>query len=287
MLNFLPHKLKNAILKLDISKVSEIRIRGGRPVEVLLNGDKLLLEKYVISKSEVEEIVLNACKRSIYSFDEQIKQGFITTDNGERIGIAGEIVIKNGKVSAIKNFNSLCVRIPHQIIGVSDIFFSKVYNGGSVLIISPPSVGKTTFLRDFTKKLSSCFSKNVVVVDERNEIACVTGDSAFDLGVFTDVLTYCDKNYGLNQAIRALNPEVVVVDELVTIEDVNAVIKAIFGGVDVVATVHSKSINDLFMRDFTLPIKNSKPFDYYVLIEIINKKRNYRYFDRNFNEICF
>ena len=63
MLNFLPHKLKNVILKLDISKVSEIRIRGGRPVEVLLNGDKLLLEKYVISKSEVEEIVLNACKR--------------------------------------------------------------------------------------------------------------------------------------------------------------------------------------------------------------------------------
>ena len=287
MLNFLPHKLKNVILKLDISKVSEIRIRGGRPVEVLLNSDKLLLEKYVISKSEVEEIVLNACKRSIYSFDEQIKQGFITSDNGERIGIAGEIVIKNGKVSAIKNFNSLCVRIPHQMIGVSDIFFSKVYNGGSVLIISPPSVGKTTFLRDFTKKLSSCFSKNVVVVDERNEIACVTGDSAFDLGVFTDVLTYCDKNYGLNQAIRALNPEVVVVDELVSIEDVNAVIKAIFGGVDVVATVHSKSINDLFMRDFTLPIKNSKPFDYYVLIEIINKKRNYRYFDRNFNEICF
>ena len=287
MLNFLPHKLKNVILKLDISKVSEIRIRGGRPAEVLLNGDKLLLEKYVISKSEVEEIVLNACKRSIYSFDEQIKQGFITSDNGERIGIAGEIVIKNGKVSAIKNFNSLCVRIPHQMIGVSDIFFSKVYNGGSVLIISPPSVGKTTFLRDFTKKLSSCFSKNVVVVDERNEIACVTGDSAFDLGVFTDVLTYCDKNYGLNQAIRALNPEVVVVDELVSIEDVNAVIKAIFGGVDVVATVHSKSINDLFMRDFTLPIKNSKPFDYYVLIEIINKKRNYRYFDRNFNEICF
>ena len=287
MLNFLPNKLKNKILKLGIDKVYEIRIRSGRPVEVLFNGDKLLLEKYVISKAEVDEIVLTACKRSIYSFDEQIKQGFITSDCGERIGLAGEIVAKNGNVSAIKDFNSLCIRIPHQIIGVSNIFFKKVYKGGSVLIISPPAVGKTTFLRDLTRELSNSLSKNVVVVDERNEIACVTGDTAFDLGLYTDVLTYADKSFGLNQALRTLNPEVVVVDELVSIEDVNAVIKAIFGGVSVIATAHSNSIESLFMRDFAMPIKNSKPFDYYVVIETKNSSRNYRYFDRDFVEICF
>ena len=287
MLNFLPNKLKNAILKLGIDKLSEIRIRNGRPVEILLNGDKLFLEKYVISKTEVEEIVLNACKRSIYSYDEQIKQGYITSDCGERIGLAGELVIKGGNISAIKDFSSLCIRIPHQIIGVSNLFFNKVYKGGSVLIISPPAVGKTTFLRDFTRELSSGLSKNVVVVDERNEIACFTGDKAFDLGACTDVLTYSDKTFGLNQALRTLNPEIVVVDELVSIEDVNSVIKAIFGGVSVVATVHSNSIENLFMRDFTLPIKNTKPFDYYVVIEIKNGNRYYRYYNRDFVEICF
>ena len=95
MLDFLPQKLYKTILKLGVNNVSEIRIRCGLPILVVLNGEKVLLEKEIYSKSDIEDIVLRLCNHSIYAFDEQIKQGFITTDNGVRIGLSGEFVVKD------------------------------------------------------------------------------------------------------------------------------------------------------------------------------------------------
>jgi stage III sporulation protein SpoIIIAA len=64
VLNFLPNKLKNAILKLGIDKLSEIRIRNGRPVEILLNGDKLFLEKYGMTPRQfIIDIRINKAKQ--------------------------------------------------------------------------------------------------------------------------------------------------------------------------------------------------------------------------------
>ena len=287
VLTFLPSKLNTVISKIGIDKVSEIRIRSSCPVLITVNGEKIFLEKFILSSTDIEEIILTACNRSIYSFDEQIKQGYITTDFGLRIGLSGEVVKSDGKIIAIKNFNSISIRIPHLIEGVSNEFFNNVYKGGSVLIISPPGVGKTTFLRDFTKNLSNKLSKNVVVVDERNEIACKTGESYFNLGKTVDVLTYFDKSFGLNQAIRTLSPEIIVVDELVSESDVDGVITTVFGGVDVVATVHASSLSDLLNREFAKKIEKYKPFRYYVLISYINGVRTYRYFNKGFDKICF
>lgn len=286
MLSFLPEKLKSTINKLGLECVSEIRIRNLSHVLVVKDGNKCFLEKFILNKKDIEDIILNVCKRSIYSFEGQIKQGFITTDKGVRIGLSGELVYKNEEIASIKNFQSLTIRIPHDCDGVSKEFSSFVYKGGSVLVISPPSVGKTTFLRDFTRYLSNKLLKNVAVVDERNEIACVTGEKSFFLGDMTDVLTYSTKNYGLNQAIRTLNPDVIVLDELVSLADVNSVVTTINGGVDVVATVHAKSIKQLFMRDFTSNLKKLKVFDYYVVINFLDGKRRYDYFDKDFNQLC-
>lgn len=286
MLSYLPEKLKSAIYKLGLSDVSEIRIRNSCPVMIIKKGNKLFLDKFILNKADIDEIVLKICKQSIYSFEQQIKQGFITTDKGERIGLSGEIVFNADAVNSIINFQSLCIRIPHEICGVSNEFTSNIYSGGSVLIISPPGVGKTTFLRDFTAFLSENTLKNVVVVDERNEIACVTGDKSFFLGRTTDVLTYSNKNFGLNQAIRTLNPEVIVLDELVSNDDVNSVITTINGGVEVVATIHAKNLKDTFLRDFAKVLKDVAVFDYYVVINIDKGIRNYTYYDKGFNQIC-
>ncbi len=286
VLSFLPPKLNKAIVKLGLDNVSEIRIRSSCPVLAIKGGKKVFLDKFTLSSIDIEEIILSVCKHSIYSFDEQIKQGYVTSDFGLRIGLSGEATWADGKISTIKNVNSICIRIPRFINGVSFEFFNKIYRGGSVLIISPPGVGKTTFLRDFTKNISSNFNKNVVVVDERNEIACKTGNNVFNLGNTVDVLTYFDKTFGLNQALRTLNPEVLVVDELVSKTDVNGVISTVFGGVDVIATAHASSIVNLFSREFGKKIKEYKPFDYYVLISYKNNDRKYSYYDKEFKLIC-
>ena len=287
MLEFLPRKLKNSILDLGIERVNEIRIRKDCPVAVLIDGKTKILKEHVLTLNDIEEILLSICKRSLYSFDEHIKRGFVTYDGGFRIGLAGEVVKKNDEIVTIKNVSSLCVRIPSKVSGVSNEFFNNFYRGGSVMVIAQSGVGKTTFIRDLTEKISNGYKKSVVVVDERNEIASNGGGKNFYLGDYTDVLTYCDKDFGLNQAIRTLNPKTIITDEIMTESDVNSVISAVYSGVDVIATAHAKSINELYSRTALSKLKSNKIFDYFVLILEKNGKREYSYFNKEGEKLCF
>lgn len=287
MFSFLPKKVKNLISKLDADKLNEIRIRQNSPVVVYFDGKTQIFDNVKVTKQEIEEIVLSACNRSIYSYDEHIKKGFVTTDKGVRIGLSGEIVKDKDKIISIKNYKSLCIRIPNEINGVSGEFFNKVYKDGSVLVVSPSGVGKTTFIRDLSKNISNYYKENVVVIDERNEIASANNDSCFDLGDFTDVLIYADKSFGFNQAIRSLNPKFIITDELFSFSDVSGLINAVYSGCNVIATVHANSLHDAYSREFLEKYKDFKVFNYYVVITLENGRRKFSYFDRNFNKICF
>ena len=221
---------------------------------------------------------------SVYSYDNQIKQGFITTDNGERIGLSGEFVFKGNEVQSIRNFTSLCIRIPCAVNGVSKEFFNSIYKGGSVLVVSETGVGKTTFIRDFCKNLSN--QANVVLIDERNEIAGKNQFFYFDVGENTDVLTYSTKSYGFNQAIRTLNPTYIVTDELMTEDDVNGVNFAISCGVNVIATIHSDSVNRLKSKKYFERLLSEKCFSYYLLLKNQNAKRTIDVYNHELRFIC-
>lgn len=286
MLSFLPNRIQQKVNKYGLENLTELRIRKDQPIMVIfLNGDKSFL-KEVLTKSDIEKIILTVCNNSIYSYDEQIKRGFITTDKGVRIGLSGEFVYENNTVLTIKNFQSLCVRIPRLISGLAKKFISNIYKGGNVLIISESGVGKTTYLRDLVFNLSENCNLNVVIIDERNEIACINGEKSFNLGKSVDVLTYSTKDYGFSQAIRTLNPDVIVADELTLVSDVLSLKRTVYGGTKVIATVHASSIENALSRDFMFPLKKSKIFDYYVLIKKSNGLRKYLYFDKDYNEIC-
>ncbi len=286
MLGFLPRKVKTAISKFQNQTLNEIRIRKDCPIVVYYAGGRSVVENVIITSEDIEEIVLTACKRSIYAYDEHIKRGFITTDDGVRIGLAGEIVKDNGKIVTIKNYNSLCVRVPNEIKNVASEFFNKVYRGGSVIVIAPAGVGKTTFIRDLTRYISNNLKENVVVVDERNEIASNNGNKRFNLGDYTDVLTYSDKSFGFNQAVRTLNPNTIVTDELMTKEDVDGVLSAVYSGANVIATAHADSVENLLLRKFARELKIYKVFDYYVVISNKNGARTFTYFNKDFQTIC-
>lgn len=281
---FLPEKIKRELVRYSVNDISEIRFRLGCPVMITVFGVKKFLN-VILNNSDIEEIVISACKNSVYSYEEQIRRGFITLDSGVRLGLSGEFVFKGEEVTAVKNFTSISIRIPHEINGFSNEFFKKIYKGGSVLVFSSPGAGKTTFIRDFCKNLSKMI-KNVVVIDERNEIVAKNYQTPFNVGNTVDVLTFCDKTFGFTHAIRTLNPDVIITDELSSLSDVKAVVSAIYGGIDVVATVHANNIEDLLNREFIIPIKTLKPFNYYVLITENQGIRGLRYYDFNFNEIC-
>lgn len=285
MFEYLPHQALKEIQKIKNKDICELRIRANGYSTIKCVG-QVFPFKYTFSHSDVQEIVLKVCKRSIYSYEEQLKQGFITTDYGERIGLAGEFVYDNKKVQSIKNFSSLCIRIPKQVDGFSLKFFNEYYDDKSVLIVSKTGVGKTTFLRDLTKNVSNKTLKNIVVIDERNEIACKNDVFSFDVGKTSDVLTYSSKDYGFLMALRTLNPEIVVTDELAVENDFKGVIKAHLAGLKIFATIHAENEQELLKKSYMQEIYSKKVFDKYVFLSFEKEKRKVTIFSSNFEKLC-
>ncbi len=284
--SYLPPYILKELKVLGLENIDELRIRDNLNLSVLVNGKQKKLNVKIKNSIDLEEIVYSACKRSIYSYEEDIKNGFITTEKGERIGLAGEFVLKDNKVITIKNFSSLVVRIPREVVGFSNKYFKEVFSNNSALIFSKPGAGKTTFIRDLAKNLSNSNVGNIVVIDERNEIASKTNKKGFDLGDNVDVLTYATKLYGFNQALRTLNPDFIITDELSNENDVFGVLRAVLGGVKVIATTHASSMSEIIRNLFLKKLIDLKVFSEYVQIDNEFGVRKITVYNKDFEKIC-
>ncbi len=250
MLEFLTENLKNAINSLNLNRLFEIRIRAGQPTTINYNGSYSYLgEKGIVkrpndamicTKKEVEEMVYSAGNYSVYAVEEQIRQGFISASGGVRVGLAGEYVYTKGQPITIKNIHSLCIRVPHQIIGsgneIFDICLNENYS--NLLIISPPGQGKTTILRDIARIFSEKTLKNLLICDERGEI------SMSGTGIMCDVISFADKKMMFEVGIRTMRPDIMITDEI-TKEDIPAIKRGIGSGVITIASAHLKDFNDV------------------------------------------
>lgn len=205
-----------------------------------------------VTREHIDEAIEIATSSSVYSVRDQIKNGYITIAGGHRIGITGTAVIKEDKVSFIKDISGLNYRLAGEVIGAADEVVPMILKGGGIkntLIISPPGAGKTTMLRDIVRQLSYK-SYRVSVVDERSEIAALCeGRSAFDLGFSTDVLEGVDKAEGMLMVLRSMSPDVIVTDEIGKQSDIDAIERITNSGAGVIATIHGRNIDMIKRRD--------------------------------------
>ena len=254
----LPVTIGNSIKQfLMEDKIQEIRIKVGKPIILNLAFEEKVLD-YIPTREDLRHLITKISNYSLYAFEEEIKQGYITLKGGHRVGLAGECVMSKGEVRTIKNISSLNIRICKEVIGASNKVMrlitenDRVYN---TLIVSPPKCGKTTILRDIAKNLSngmyqiSLKGKKVTIVDERSEIAaCYNGIPQMNVGIRTDILDNCLKKSGMIMAIRSLSPEVLICDEIGTEGDLEALNMAFNSGVNIIVTVHGYDINDIYNR---------------------------------------
>ena len=293
----LNEKLYNALYQNNLlESIYEVRLRANMPACIIQNGQAFFLtangpslnsqSAIVVSKAEIEDIVFRASEFSIYSIQEELKQGFIVLDDGVRIGVCGSVVSENGKIKTITNFSSLNIRIPHIVRGACKKAFSKLVKKDEILntlVISPPGQGKTTFLRDFAFSLSSQnYFFNILVLDERGEIAGKNPRQT--VGEMCDVLSFCTKEIGFLQGIRAMNPDIILTDELGEDKDFLAVKMASIAGVKVVASIHAKSLDDLKQKPHFEIIKST--FQRFVLLAPYGKAGQIvGVYDNNFHEV--
>lgn len=262
-------------------EVQEIRLRAGLPILVVRRGREWYLDKegYFTDKpeeacraeaGELDNLLQHICHYSLYAFEDELKQGFITVAGGHRVGIAGQVVLETDKnIRTIKHISYVNIRISHEIKGVADKLLPLAYERGipkNILIISPPGCGKTTLLRDLIRQISdgnACGKGlSVGVVDERSEIAgSFMGRPQNDVGLRTDVLDACPKGLGMMMLLRSMAPKVIAVDELGGRGDMEALHMAASCGCRILATVHGEDLWDIQRKQGFREIFEERLFD--------------------------
>ena len=274
-----PLDIYEALNKVNISHLNEIRIRSEKPIVLSIDGQRFFLghqgitsnlkDSIIASKTMVEDIIFRASECSIYSVNEQIKKGFIVTDKGLRIGIGGDYIEENGVARTMSNYSSVNIRIPHEVknccLKVFDLMLDN-QQVQSTLILSPPGAGKTTFLRDFIYQLSERnYAYNVLILDERGEIDL---GSQGGVGNFADKICFARKKVGFENGIRSLSPNIIVTDELGQAEDIDAVLYAVNCGVSIIASTHCESIDQFLNKQSFEKIIRDKVFKRYVVLSM-------------------
>ena len=256
---YLGQRISKYIEKLPTStlcNISEIRLRANGAVSVTVGNKNTIVyneknEPLSLELSENSEIFTRLCNGTVYQFENQIKNGYITIQGGHRVGFCGTAIYEGDRLVTLKDITSITFRISRQIKNAAREIIGNIINDDkiySALIVSEPCGGKTTILSDLARLVSN-LGKRCAVVDERGEICSVyEGVPQKDIGSLTDVLNGYSKGDGMMTALRCLSPQLIICDEIGSRSDADAMLEAMNACVPVIATAHASNEDDLLGR---------------------------------------
>ena len=253
----------------DFDGLQEIRLRAGRPLaivergrEVFLTGDGARTREagaaWRVTAQELRETMEFVGEYSLYAYEDELRQGYLTIRGGHRVGVAGKTVLDGDKVKSVRYISCVNVRLSHEVPGCADPVLPYLWGDEGLLhtlIISPPRCGKTTLLRDMVRQISDGSRARrgytVGVVDERSEICgCFMGIPENDMMML----------------VRSMAPEVIAVDEIGRYEDIDAIETVLYSGCRLIATVHGSSLSDIQAKPLFQRLAQEQVFERYVIL---------------------
>ncbi|AIF43461.1 stage III sporulation protein AA [Virgibacillus sp. SK37] len=277
ILRIFPETLQQKLSKHIMNRwneLQEIRLRLNQPVELIWDNVNEWLDNARPTKQEFISIINQLSQFSLYRMEDELREGYITIEGGHRIGLAGKVNTLGGNVKSIQYITFLNIRIAKAKVGVAIPIIPYLYDSQYVntLIVGPPQTGKTTIIRDVARIIATGWkdkpAKKVGVIDERSEIAAsIKGIPQHNLGKRTDVMDACPKAEGMMMMIRSMSPDILIVDEIGTSKDVEALMEATHAGVNIICTIHGKSLDEIKRRPSFRHLLIQKIFQRIIILE--------------------
>lgn len=296
IIHIFPVAMREPLQRISWEGLEEIRVRLGWPIELIYDNRSKWLGNYdsIIDRHGLDEMLNYITGYSAYAMEEELKQGYITLLGGHRIGVTGHATYDSsgkygeGKVTNIVDIGGLNIRIAHERKGCAKDIVLLIRSGQSIyntIFFAAPGVGKTTYLRDAVRILSTGDAVfpgiKCCVVDERSEIAaCRMGKPQNDLGIRADVLDACPKEMGMRMVLRTMSPQIIVVDELGKEAEFQMLEQMRYSGVKVLGTMHAGSLQELFHNQMVKECISNGTIERFVeLVRLPNGNRAFRIYD--------
>ena len=264
------------ILGVDASvggRIEEIRLRSFGVCSLVVCGKSYPL-RLRVSPSEMADILSRLCHDALYAYRDTITMGYITMEGGIRVGVGGKASYDGGRSVGVGEVSSLVFRIPSSECSFANELHLRWRELGApgMLIASPPSGGKTTAERALARLIGSGpLLKRVVIVDERCEF-----DPEDYAGAHVDVLRGYKRSEGIEIAVRTMSAELIMVDEIFTDGDRDALLRAHGSGVTVIATAHARNADDLQKKAVIASLLSGGMFPMLAFIERESGSFNFR-----------
>ena len=255
------------------ARVQELRLRTGCAVTFTVQGRQCsasalpgcppTLAAMRLDTLQIEEIFHTLCNGSVHTHERELSEGYLTTAAGNRVGVAGQFVQREGHGITLQKVTSLNLRIARsctiRLLPALDKLLEQHFTG--LLVVGEPGSGKTTLLRTIARTLAER-QRLVAVVDERGELFPPEGPLPP-----LERIGGVDKARAVQMALRTLAPQVILLDELGSLEETMALEQGFFSGVEFVASVHAATLENALQRPQVRVLQQQGALRFLVLLE--------------------